>query len=41
HFVADDPPPALVADLADVWAATGGDLAAVTAALSRNSGSSW
>lgn len=33
HFVADDPPPALVADLADVWAATGGDLAAVTAAL--------
>jgi uncharacterized protein (DUF1800 family) len=33
HFVADDPPPALVAKLADVFRKTDGDLKAVTAAL--------
>ena len=29
HFVADEPPPALVAHLADTWQRTGGDLSAV------------
>jgi uncharacterized protein (DUF1800 family) len=33
HFVADDPPPALVARLAEAFRATDGDLAAVTRAL--------
>lgn len=33
HFVADDPPPALVDRLAAVWSASGGDLAAVSSAL--------
>ena len=33
HFVADEPDPALVADLAAVWHLTGGDLDAVTEAL--------
>jgi uncharacterized protein (DUF1800 family) len=33
HFVADDPDPALVADLAAVYSATGGDIGAVAAAL--------
>ncbi|WP_024514019.1 DUF1800 family protein [Bradyrhizobium sp. Tv2a-2] len=33
HFVADDPPPALVARLADTFAKTDGDLKAVTLAL--------
>ncbi|NKX44751.1 DUF1800 domain-containing protein [Roseibacterium sp. KMU-115] len=33
HFVADDPPAALVEDLAAVYAAQGGDLMAVTGAL--------
>lgn len=33
HFAADDPPEALVADLAAVWTDTGGDLRAVSAAL--------
>jgi len=33
HFVADDPPPALVARLADVFTRTAGDLRAVTMAL--------
>lgn len=33
HFVADDPDPALVGDLAAVWRDTGGDLAVVTEAL--------
>ena len=33
HFVADDPPPALVARLADVFARTGGDLKALAMAL--------
>lgn len=33
HFVADDPPPALVADLAATWRDTEGDLGAVTEAL--------
>lgn len=33
HFVADDPPPALVARLEKVWLATGGDLARVAEAL--------
>lgn len=33
HFVADDPPPALVADLAAVFRATGGDLPALHGAL--------
>lgn len=33
HFVADDPPPALVGRLESAWTATGGDLAAVARAL--------
>ena len=33
HFVADDPPPALVARLEKAWLATGGDLARVAEAL--------
>src|SRR3954471_20894382 len=33
HFVADDPPPALVARLADVFTKTGGDLKALAMAL--------
>jgi uncharacterized protein (DUF1800 family) len=33
HFVADDPPPALVARLADVFSKTDGDLKAVSTAL--------
>jgi uncharacterized protein (DUF1800 family) len=33
HFVADDPPPALVARLADVFTKTDGDLKALAAAL--------
>src|SRR4029079_9047489 len=33
HFVADDPPPALVARLADSFRRTDGDLATVTRAL--------
>jgi uncharacterized protein (DUF1800 family) len=33
HFVADDPPPALVARLADVFARTDGDLKALATAL--------
>jgi len=33
HFVADDPPPALVAQLADVFARTDGDLKALALAL--------
>lgn len=33
HFVADDPPPALVARLAEVFATTDGDLEAMTLAL--------
>jgi uncharacterized protein (DUF1800 family) len=33
HFVADDPPPALVARLEETWAASGGDLARVAEAL--------
>jgi uncharacterized protein (DUF1800 family) len=33
HFVADDPPPALVAKLQDVFARTDGDLRAMTLAL--------
>ena len=33
HFVADDPPPALVARLEQVWTRTGGDLARVAEAL--------
>ncbi|HVX75668.1 MAG TPA: DUF1800 family protein, partial [Bradyrhizobium sp.] len=33
HFVADDPPPALVAHLQDVFGNTGGDLKAMTMAL--------
>lgn len=33
HFVADDPPPSLVARLADVFARTDGDLKAMTLAL--------
>ncbi len=33
HFVADDPPPALVADLVAVWQVSGGDLHAVSVAL--------
>jgi len=33
HFVADDPPPALVARLGDVFAKTDGDLRAITVAL--------
>lgn len=33
HFAADDPPEALVADLAAVWLDSGGDLGAVIAAL--------
>jgi uncharacterized protein (DUF1800 family) len=33
HFVADDPPPALVARLADVFARTDGDLRALATAL--------
>jgi uncharacterized protein (DUF1800 family) len=33
HFVADEPDPGLVGDLAEVWRATGGDLPAVHAAL--------
>lgn len=33
HFASDDPPPALVGDLADTWRGTGGDLAQVNAVL--------
>jgi len=33
HFVADDPPPALVSQLVETWRRTEGDLAAVSAAL--------
>ena len=33
HFVADDPPPALVSRLEAAWTASGGDLAAVARAL--------
>jgi uncharacterized protein (DUF1800 family) len=33
HFVADEPPPAVVARLVDAWRASDGDLAAVTRAL--------
>ncbi len=33
HFVADEPPPALVGRLESAWTATGGDLAAVARAL--------
>jgi uncharacterized protein (DUF1800 family) len=33
HFVADEPPPALVAQLVQAWQASDGDLAAVTRAL--------
>ena len=33
HFAADDPPEALVGDLAAVWTDSGGDLRAVSAAL--------
>lgn len=36
HFVADDPPAALVSDLAAVFRATGGDLAAVHGALAEH-----
>ena len=36
HFVSSDPPPSLVDDLIDIWGATDGDLAAVTAALVRH-----
>ena len=35
HFVADDPPPALVARLADVFSKTDGDLKALAMALRR------
>jgi uncharacterized protein (DUF1800 family) len=35
HFVADDPPPALVQALERTWRDSGGDLAAVSAALVR------
>jgi uncharacterized protein (DUF1800 family) len=35
HFVADDPPPALVETLAKTWRESDGDLAAVSAALVR------
>ena len=35
HFVADDPPPALVARLADVFSKTDGDLKALSMALRR------
>ena len=33
HFVADDPPPSLVADLTDAWQGSGGDLATVYGVL--------
>jgi uncharacterized protein (DUF1800 family) len=36
HFVADDPPPALVAEMAGTWLATGGDLPQVMATLVRS-----
>ncbi len=36
HVVADDPPDALVADLAAEWRASGGDLARVSAALATH-----
>jgi uncharacterized protein (DUF1800 family) len=36
HVVADDPPAALVADLAEEWRDSGGDLARVSAALSTH-----
>lgn len=35
HFVADDPPPALVARLEDAWTRSGGDLAQVARALAE------
>jgi uncharacterized protein (DUF1800 family) len=40
HFVADDPPPALVARLADVFTRTDGDLQALTLAL-VDAGEAW
>jgi uncharacterized protein (DUF1800 family) len=40
HFVADDPPPALVARLADTFTRTDGDLKALTLAL-LDSGEAW
>jgi uncharacterized protein (DUF1800 family) len=40
HFIADDPPPALVAHLADAFRKTDGDLRAVTLAL-VNSEEAW
>ncbi|WP_246026754.1 DUF1800 domain-containing protein [Paracoccus luteus] len=36
HFVADDPPDALVADLTDAWRGSGGDLATVYGVLVRH-----
>lgn len=36
HFVSDQPDPALVADLAAVWTRTGGDLLAVSTALTEH-----
>lgn len=36
HFVADDPPPDLVADLTRVWLDSGGDLARVSVALAEH-----
>jgi len=36
HFVADDPPPGLVADLAAVWRDSGGDLGRVSVALAEH-----
>lgn len=36
HFAADDPPPALVEDLAATWRGTGGDLAQVHAVLAAH-----
>lgn len=38
HFAADDPPEALVADLAAVWLDSGGDLSAINAALVAHPG---
>jgi uncharacterized protein (DUF1800 family) len=40
HFVADDPPPALVARLQEVFGKSGGDLKALTMAL-LDSGEAW
>ena len=40
HFIADDPPPALVARLEQTWTTTGGDLAEVARALVE-AGETW